>query len=100
MGVECLFVRDFWVGDSRDGSLVNGEGLHYFKMLPHGQIIEAYETYERDDGELVVTPMPEMLDVNWMEDLGFEDLEALDSVSEREFKRVRESADHPQTMAC
>jgi hypothetical protein len=95
-----MFVKDFWVGDSKDGSLVNGEGIHYYKMLPLGQIVEAYETYEKDDGEIVVTPLPEMHNVNWMGDLGFENFDALDQISEREFRRVSEKVSHSPAVAC
>ncbi len=85
-----IFAREYWVGDSRDGSLVSGDGHHFFRMLARGLILEAYEVYENEDGSEVVTPLPEMTNVNWLEDLGFEDLSDLDMIDEREFKRVKE----------
>ena len=57
--------------------------------------VEAYEMYESEDGEEVVTPLPEMHNVSWIEDLGFDDLDALDQIEEREFDRIRSSLDGP-----
>lgn len=88
---QFIFRREYWNGDSRDGIMVNGDGYHFFKMEPKGKIIEAYEIYEREDGEEIVTPLPEMHNVNWIDDLGFDDLnEVLDSVEEYEFLRVKD----------
>jgi len=84
-----LFAREYWTGDSRDGALVNGDGYHYYRMSPAGLIFEAYEVYESDDGKEIAAPLPEMHNVDWREDLGFEDLEALDVIQEDEFLRVR-----------
>ena len=86
---EVIFAKEYWTGDSRDGVIVNGDGFHYFRMKPTGLILEAYEVYEGEDGEEVVTPLPEMQHVDWIEDLGFEDLEALDSIIESEFMEIR-----------
>lgn len=85
-----IFMREYWTGDSRDGAVVNGDGYHYYRMSPAGLIMEAYEFYETDDGVEVASPLPEMMNVDWKEDLGFEDLEALDLIDEREFSRVKE----------
>lgn len=85
-----LFAREYWTGDSRDGAVVNGDGYHYYRMSKDGRILEAYEFYETDDGVEVASPLPEMLNVSWKEDLGFEDLEALDVIQEGEFDRVRD----------
>jgi hypothetical protein len=87
---KILFVKEYWTGDSRDGSLVNGDGYHYYRMLDSGRIIEAYELYERDDGTEVVSPLPEMHNVEWKKDLGFDDFDALDVIPELEFQRVKE----------
>ena len=84
-----IFAREYWTGDSRDGVVVNGDGYHFFRMQPKGLILEAYEVYENDEGVEIVTPLPEMLNVNWIDDLGFEDLEVLDKIDEREFTRVK-----------
>jgi len=84
-----IFAKEYWSGDSKDGSLINGDGYHFFMMEPKGLIVEAYELYERDDGEEIVTPLPEMHNVSWIEDLGFEDLDVLDRIEEREFDRVK-----------
>lgn len=85
-----VYAKEYWTGDSRDGALVNGDGYHYYRMSPAGLIFEAYEVYETDDGKEVASPLPEMLNVDWREDLGFDDLEALDLIQEDEFLRVRE----------
>ena len=87
---ENIFTREYWTGDSRDGAVVNGDGYHYYRMSKAGQIEEAYEFYETEEGVEVASPLPEMQNVNWMQDLGFEDMEALDFIEESEFERVRE----------
>ena len=87
--INDIFTKDYWSGDSRDGLVVNGDGYHYFRMEPKGLILEAYELYESEDGEEVVTPLPEMHNISWIEDLGFEDLEVLDKVGEVEFDRIK-----------
>jgi hypothetical protein len=89
---ELLFAREYWTGDSRDGTLVNGDGYHYYRMTKSGKILEAYECYELDDGRECANPLPEMLNVNWIEDLGFEDFEALDMIKESEFSRIKNIA--------
>lgn len=86
---ETIFTREYWTGDSRDGALVNGDGYHYYRMEPTGLIHEAYEVYETDDGREIISPLPEMQNVDWFKDLGFEDLEALDIISEPDFLRIR-----------
>lgn len=88
-GDNCIYTRESWSGDSRDGALVNGDGFHYFRMVEGGLILEAYEFYENEDGVEVVTPLPEMHNVNWIKDLGFEDLEALDRIEAKEFQRIK-----------
>lgn len=87
---EETFVKEYWTGDSRDGVLVNGDGYHYYRMTKAGHILEAYEYYETEDGREFVSPLPEMLHVHWIEDLGFEDFEALDTVKEFDFQRIKE----------
>ena len=82
-------MREYWTGDSRDGRLVNGDGYHYYCMSDEGVITEAYEFYESEDGEEVVSPLPEMRNVNWFQDLGYLDTDILDDVSEKEFNRVK-----------
>ena len=86
---ETVFAKEYWTGDSRDGQLVNGDGYHYYEMLSDGQIIDAYELYESDDGTEVVSPLPEMRNVSWMKDLGFEDWEVLDLIKKHEFERIK-----------
>ena len=85
-----IYTKEYWTGDSRDGAVVNGDGYHYYKMSKNGLIMEAYEFYETDDGVEVASPLPEMLNVNWKEDLGFEDMDALDLIEESEFHRIRD----------
>lgn len=87
---EETFAKEYWTGDSRDGVLVNGDGYHYYRMTKAGQILEAYEYYETEDGREFVSPLPEMLNVHWIEDLGFEDFEALDIIKEFDFQRIKD----------
>lgn len=87
---DVMYAREYWTGDSRDGAVVNGDGYHYYRMRKDGLIIEAYEFYETDDGVEVAAPLPEMQNIDWKLDLGFEDLDALDLIDENEFSRVRE----------
>lgn len=84
-----IFTREYWTGDSRDGAVVNGDGYHYYRMSSDGLIKEAYEFYETDDGIEVASPLPEMQNVDWKKDLGFEDMEALDMIDADEFDRIR-----------
>jgi hypothetical protein len=90
------FAREYWTGDSRDGRMVNGDGYHYYRLNPDGLITEAYEFYEHEDGTEVVSPLPEMQNINWYADLGFEDTEALDTVSENEFQRIKGLISRPK----
>ena len=82
------YYKEYWTGDSRDGELVDGDGYNYYKINEYGMIVEACEYYEREDGVEVISPLPEMLKVNWLKDLGFEDYETLDEVSSKEFGRI------------
>ena len=86
---EMIYAREYWTGDSRDGAIVTGDGYHYYRMSKRGLIKEAYEFYEMDDGAEVASPLPEMQNVDWLSDLGFEDMEALDLIEEDEFLRVK-----------
>ena len=90
-----MYAKEYWTGDSRDGRVVNGDGYHYYRMADEGLILEAYEFYETEDGLEVVSPLPEMHNVGWKKDLGFEDWEALDIIEEREFERIRELRSQP-----
>ncbi|MEY4631278.1 MAG: hypothetical protein RIQ81_1398 [Pseudomonadota bacterium] len=92
-----IYMREYWTGDSRDGCLVNGDGYHYYRMSGEGFIFEAYEYYETDDGREVAAPLPEMQNVDWVKDLGFEDMEALDKIDETEFLRVRTLTESPKS---
>ena len=89
---ELVFAKEYWTGDSRDGVLENGDGYHYYRMTKSGKILEAYECYELEDGRECVNPLPEMLNVQWINDLGFDDFEALDSIKELEFSRIKDIA--------
>jgi hypothetical protein len=84
-----IFAREYWTGDSRDGALVNGDGYHYYRISGDGLILEAYECYETDDGEEVVSPLPEMQNIHWTRDLGFDDMDELDIIREDDFQRIR-----------
>lgn len=85
MDNRTVFCKEYWLGNSRDGVITNGEGYHFFKMTHDGTIVEAYEVYEQEDGEAVISPLPEMEQVNWLSDLGFEDWDVLENISEQEF---------------
>lgn len=85
-----LFKRDYWVGNSHDGMIISGSGYHYFRMCCDGLIVEAYEVYENDEGDKIVTPIPDWENVNWINGLGFEDLdEALEDVDEKKFEEIK-----------
>lgn len=88
LSTDTLFRKEYWLGNSRDGVIKNGEGYHFFKMTADGTIVEAFEVYEQDDGEPVVSPLPEMVQVNWLADLGFEDWEVLEDISEHEYAEM------------
>ena len=96
---DFIYMREYWTGDSRDGCLVNGDGYHYYRMSREGFIFEAYECYETEDGREVASPLPEMRNVDWLKDLGFDDMEALDSVEESDFLRIRSLTEPPKTKA-
>ena len=87
---QLMYAKEYWTGDSRDGCLVNGDGYHYYRMTKDGRILEAYEYYETEEGREFVSPLPEMLNVHWMNDLGFEDFEALDIIQEDDFSHVKD----------
>lgn len=87
---KFIYRREFWSGDSRDGKNQNGEGYHYFKMTEDGLIVEAIEIYDAEDGEEVVSNVPEMNKVHWIKDLGFKDFDTLDDLEKNEFERARE----------
>jgi len=70
---DLVFAREYWTGASRDGVLEDEDGYHYYRMTKSGKILEAYECYELDDGRECAAPLPEMLNVHWIKDLGFED---------------------------
>ena len=89
-----VFAKEYWNGDSRDGYIVNGDGYHYYRLRSDGLIAEAYELYEREDGTKVVSPLPEMQDVHWNIDLGFQGLEELEMITELEFKDIKEQLDN------
>ena len=89
MNDSIIYAKEYWTGDSRDGVLINGEGYHFFKMKKSGLIVEAFEVYESDDGDEVATPLSEMENINWIEDLGFDNLDILDLIDEQEYKRIK-----------
>lgn len=91
-GDVSVYAKEYWTGDSRDGALVNGDGYHFYRMIEGGLIKEAFEYYETDDGLEVVSPLPEMLGVHWVKDLGFDENEALEVITAGEFERVKELA--------
>lgn len=90
MADTYTYARESWFGDSRDGQLEDGSGYHFFKLADGKKIVEAYEFYESDEGEEVASPLPEMKNVDWFEDLGFDNLESLDIISEEEYEAIKE----------
>ena len=86
------FAKEYWTGDSRDGVLRDGDGFHYYKFDSHSKIMMAYEVYERDDGEAISTPLPELLGVNWLADNGEDLLDSLEFVEKDEFDYVSDLA--------
>ena len=56
---NCIYRKELWSGQSKDGKLVDGEGFHYFKMTNEGLILEAFECYASLVGEKVISPLPE-----------------------------------------
>ena len=91
-----FFAREYWTGDSRDGQLVNGDGYHYFRLNHQGTILEAYEYYETDDGVGVSSRLPEMKNVGWIKDLGFEDFEILEEIAIKDFNLIKEISKNPE----
>ena len=88
---DIVFAKEYWTGDSRDGRLVNGDGYHYYQITREGFILDAYEYYEKEDGNFVVSPLPEMRNIHWIKDMGFDDLEVLDFINESEYLRIKEA---------
>jgi hypothetical protein len=88
MEINYTFAREIWHGDSRDGALEDDSGFHYFKMNAQ-LIVEAYEYYQLDDGTEVVSPLPEMRNIDWIEDLGFEDFSTLEMIDEDHFSHIK-----------
>lgn len=86
---ERRFCREYWTGDSKDGQFTNGDGYHYYEMKGNGDVLDAYEYYETDDGEEHVSHLPELIGVNWFSYFGFEDDELLENVAEQEYEYVR-----------
>jgi hypothetical protein len=87
--IETRFCREYWTGDSKDGQYTNGDGYHYYEMQSNGDVLDAYEYYETDDGEEHVSHLPELIGVNWFQYFGFDDDELLEAVAEQEFEYVR-----------
>lgn len=83
------YLREYWTGDSRDGRLIDGDGYHFFKMSQSGDILEAYEYYQKDDGTEVVSPLPEMEKINWFKNLGFENLDILEEITATDFDKIK-----------
>lgn len=86
---EQRFCREYWTGDSKDGQYTNGDGYHYYKMRRNGDVLDAFEYYETDDGEEHAAHLPELIGVNWFSYFGFEDDELLENVAEQEYEYVR-----------
>ncbi len=86
------YVKEYWQGHSRDGLLKDGDGFHFYAMTATGTIKEAFEVYESLDGEAIASTLPEMVDLNWKKDLGYENEELLEAVEEDEFSFVKDLA--------
>jgi hypothetical protein len=83
--MKTYYCKEYWHGHSRDGAFQNIEGYHYFKLNDQGDILEAFEYYESEDGEEYVVQMLDFVGINWYQDLGYQDDELLEGVSEAEF---------------
>lgn len=90
--IKLLYFIEQWSGNSRDGKAQDVDGFHFLKMTPEGDILEAYEAYETEDGVNVVTKVPEMCGVNWLKDLGYQDFDDLESIREEDFEVVFQAA--------
>ncbi len=86
------YVKEYWQGHSRDGRLKDGDGFHFYAMTSEGTIKEAFEVYESPDGEAIASKLPEMLNLNWQKDLGYENDELLENIEEDEFSFVKDLA--------
>jgi len=89
---EIWYCREYWTGDSRDGTYLNGDGYHYFEMKGRGTVLRAFEYYETDEGEEHAMAVPELAGINWFDFFGFEDEELLEQVALREFLYVEQLA--------
>ena len=89
MTEKFYYMCEEWAGDSRDGVVIGGEGHHFFKMTTKGKIKEAYEVYESEEGEKIVTPLSDMIDVGWIKDLGFSNLDDLETIDKEEFIKIK-----------
>jgi len=86
------YCKEYWQGHSRDGRLKDGDGFHFFALTETGTIKEAFEVYESLDGEAVASLLPEMINLNWKKDLGYDNEDLLEPVEEDEFVFVKELA--------
>lgn len=90
--VGVRYFKEDWYGQSRDGQVEDGEGYHFLAIQKDGLIIEAFEYYETDEGEERISSVPELRGKNWLLDLGYDDFEPLEEITERVFLEVREAS--------
>ena len=47
-----------------------------------------------DDGEEIITPLPEMENISWIDDLGFKNFDLLEKICIAEFKKISDKANN------
>lgn len=85
---KLRYCRECWNGNSRDGIFTNGDGYHYYEMLPDGTIQKAFEYYENEEAEEHALPLTEFIGTNWYEIFGANEEEILEIIPEHEFNKV------------
>ena len=91
---EVWYCKEYWNGDSKDGVYVNGDGYHFYKIEGNGNIIDAFEFYESDDGEERSLHLPDLIGINWYAFFGYteNDSELLEPVPEHAFGHVKRTS--------
>jgi hypothetical protein len=94
---EVWFCKEYWSGDSKDGIYTNGDGYHFFEMKGNGNITNAFEFYETDDGEEKALHLPDLIGINWYTFFGYsqDDSELLEPVKEYSFEYVKNLISRP-----
>ena len=91
-----FYAREYWTGDSRDGQLVNGDGYHYFRLKKDGTILKRMNITKLKMELAFSSLLPEMKNVGWIKDLGFDDFEVLETIGDRDFNFIKEINKNPE----